>query len=76
MWDATTIVAHSDAKVFVDIDLYSFARIHTELVDRIVNDLFQKHIDSVLRHRTVAQSTDVHTGAHADMFHIRERPDV
>ena len=70
--DAAAIVAHRHTQVVVDIDLDALAGIHLELVDGVVDDLLQQHINTVLGQRTVAQTTDIHTRARPDMLHVRQ----
>ena len=44
--------------------------LHFELVNTVVNYFFQEDIDSVFGMCTVAQPSDIHTGACAYMFHV------
>ena len=74
--DASTIVAHGDTQVLVDIHLDTVARMHLELVDGVVDHLFQQHVDTVLRQGAVAQSADVHTRTGTHMFHITQVTNV
>ncbi len=67
--DAAAEVADLDRRAVAgDLDL--LARAHDELVDRVVDDLLQHHVDAVDRRRAVAEAADVHAGAQAD---VRER---
>ena len=45
--DSTTIVAHGNTQVVLDIDLYALTRIHLEFVDRVVDHLLQQHVDTI-----------------------------
>ena len=47
--DASTIVANGDAQIFIDIDFNPLASLHLKLVNRVVNDLLQQNIDTILR---------------------------
>ena len=73
---ASAIVAHPHPEMVFDIYLNTFSGIHLELVDGVVDDLLQQHIDTVFGQRTVAQSADIHTGAFAHMLHIGEVHDI
>ena len=70
--DAAAVVAHGDAEVVLDGYLYAVAGVHLELVDTVVNNLLQQHVDAVFGQRTVAQASDVHAGAGSHMFHVRQ----
>ena len=69
---AAAVVAHPH-RVVLDRDLDTLAGTHDELVDRVVDDLFQKHVYAVVRLRAVAQLADIHSRAQADMLARRER---
>src|SRR5690606_37850650 len=57
--DAAPVVADLDRRAVAgDLDL--LARAHDELVDRIVDDLLEHHVDAVGRVRAVAEAADVH----------------
>ena len=45
--DASAIVAHRDAEVVVHINLNAVASLHLELVDRVVDNFLQQHVDTV-----------------------------
>ena len=45
--DASTIVAHRNAMIILNVHLNTVACLHLELVDRVVEHLFQQHIDAV-----------------------------
>ena len=66
--NAAAIVADGDAQVVLDGDLDAVARIHLELVDGVVNDFLQQHVDAVFGQRTVAQSADIHSWAQTNML--------
>ena len=69
---ATTIVAHRHTQTVVDVYLYALAGVHLELVDRVVDDLLQQHIDTVLGQLSVAQATDIHTWTCTHVLHVGE----
>ena len=65
--NAAPVVAHRDHIVgHRDLDL--LAGTHDELVDRVVDDLLDEHVDAVVGLRTVAQLADIHAGAQADVL--------
>ena len=65
--NAAPVVAHRDHVVgHRDLDL--LAGTHDELVDRVVDDLLDEHVDAVVGLRTVAQLADIHAGAQADVL--------
>ena len=70
--DAAAIVAHADALVVGDVNLDALAGMHLKLVDRVVDDLLEQHIDTVVVLRAVAQLTDIHTGTQAHVLHITQ----
>ncbi len=74
--DTTAVVADTDAEVVLDVDLYSVACIHLKLINGVVDDLLEQHIDAVFGQRTVAKTSDIHTGTCADMLHIAQMTDV
>ena len=55
-----------------DGDFDALAGIHLELVDTVVDDFFQKYIDTVFGVRAIAELADVHAGTCPHMFHIRQ----
>ena len=59
-----------------DRNLDHLARAHDELVHRVVDSLLDKHVYSVVRLRTVAEFSDIHTRAQPDMLSRREGYDV
>ena len=68
LWDTTTIVTDGDTEMILYRYLNAVARLHLKLVDRVVEDLLQQHIDSVFCGGTVTQATDIHTGTEPDML--------
>ena len=70
--DAAAIVAHAHTQIVHDIDLDAVARLHLELVYRVVYDFFEQYIDAVFGKIAVAQTTDIHTGTRAHVLHVRE----
>ena len=69
---ATAIVAHAHLLVVHHLDFDALASMHLELVDRVVDDLLQEYVDTIVVLSTIAQLTDVHTGAQAHVFHITQ----
>ena len=74
--DASAVVAHRDTQVIVDSNFDTRAGMHLEFVDAVVDNFLQQHIDTVLRQRTVAQTSDVHARTSAYMLHIRQVADI
>ena len=74
--NATAIVADGDAQVIFHVDLYSVASIHLKLVDGIVNDFLEEHIDAVLGQVAITQTPDIHTRSGADVLHVGQVPNV
>ena len=72
MGDAAAIVAHAHTQIVHDIDLDAVARLHLELVYRVVYDFLEQYIDAVFGQIAVAQTTDIHTGTRAHVLHVRE----
>ena len=66
--NATTIVTNRDTKVVFNVDFDAVASLHLKLIDGVVDDLLQQHIDAILGKRAVAQSSDVHTRTQANML--------
>ena len=83
-WYAAAIVAHTDnlARIarFIGIrthgDLYHLTLIHAELIDRVINSLLDKHIDTVIVVLTIAQFTDIHTRTTANMLAVIQVDDI
>ena len=65
--NATAVVAYA-CRVVVDINFNLLARTHDEFVDGVVDNFLDEHINAVVRALSVAELTDVHAGAEADMF--------
>ena len=64
--DAAPVVAHGEgAVVGGDVDAPSEA--HDVLVDGVVHDFLEHHVDAVVGVRTVAHAADVHAGALPDV---------
>ena len=74
--DAASVIADRSRKVFPYLNLYTLAVTLVEFVDTVVDGLLQKHIDAVFGMGSVAQPSDVHTGADADVLHVIEMADV
>ena len=70
--NAAAIVADRDAQVGLDGDFNAVAGLHLELVNAVVDDFLQQHVDAVLREGTVAQSANIHTRAQSDMLCARQ----
>ena len=83
-WYATAIVAHTDnftriarlIGIRMHTDLYHLALIHAELIDRVINSLLDKHIDTVIVVLTIAQFTDIHTRTTANMLAVIQVDDI
>ena len=65
--NATAVVAYA-CRVVVDINFNLLARTHHEFVDGVVDNFLDEHVNAVVRALSVAEFTDVHAGAEADMF--------
>ena len=65
--DAAPEVTHGHGLVF-DGDVDALAETHRELVDGVVDDFLQQHVDAVSLPFAVAQAADIHTGAPPDVF--------
>ena len=44
--------------------------------DAVVNDFLQQHVDTILRMRTIAQFSNIHTGTSTHVLHIRKMSDI
>ena len=62
--------------IIFDIHLNTVASLHLELVDRVVDDFLQQHVDTVFWQRAIAQTSDIHTWTCTNMLHIRQMSDV
>ena len=58
--------------VLYDVNLDTLAESHLELIDTVVDNLLEQHVYTVIALRTVAELSDVHTGAQADVLHVTE----
>ena len=70
---AAAIVTHAyRAMLLPYLDLYinNLAFAHTELVNRVVDGFFDKHVDTVVRVAAVAQFADIHTRPTADVLAV------
>ena len=65
--NTASVVPYGHLPAF-DIDGYGFPEAHRELVNRVVHNLFQKHVYSVTRVVSVPQSSNVHSGPAPDVF--------
>jgi len=74
--DASSVVAHTDTEVLVDVYLDALAGVHLEFIDAVVDDLLQQDVDSVVAMASVAQLSDVHTRSGAYMIHVAQVADV
>ena len=75
--DAASIVADADfAFGKVDGHLDAAAKTRGELIDGVVDYLFNEDVDAVVVGGAVAQFADVHTGAETDMLHVFEVDDA
>ena len=73
--DAASVVSDAD-EIAVDCNIDLAAIPHDELVDGIVDDLFQKDIDAVIMVGAIPQAADVHAGTRPDVFQGGERLDL
>ncbi len=74
--NAAAVVANADAQVVGDVNLEPVAGLHLKLIDRVVDDLLEQHVDAVLGQRTVAQTADIHAGTRTDVLHIAQVANV
>ena len=65
--NTTSVVAHRHI-TFLDVHFDNLTATHHEFVDTIVDNFLQQHIHTVFGLRSVAQTSDVHTGTQADML--------
>ena len=73
--NAAAEVAHRDDVVLDrDVDLAPGA--HDELIDRVIDDLLDQHVDAVVGLRAVAQFADIHARTQADVLAPVEGLDV
>ncbi len=66
--DTTSVIPHPAAAIFFNYDVNPFAIPHDVLVYGIINHLFDKDIDTVIRMRTITQAADIHTGPLANVL--------
>ena len=76
LWDASTVVTHRHSLVLNHLHLDALAGIHLELIDTVVDNLLEQHIDAVLCMAAIAQTTDVHTRTQTDVLHTCQGDDV
>ena len=76
MRNASTIVAYSHTKIVFDVYFYPVASMHLKLVDRVVEHLFEQHVDTIFRQRAIAKTSDIHTRTCAHMLHVAKVSDV
>ena len=74
--NATAIVTQAHAFIIGDIHLDALARIHTELVNGVVDSLLEKNVDTILGVRTVTETSDIHTRTGTDMVNVTQVGDV
>ena len=74
--DATTIVAHRHPQVLIDRHLNTVTGLHLELIDGVVDDFLQQHIDTIFRQGAIAQATDIHTRTGTYMLHVTQMADI
>ena len=72
--NAPPVVAHDHFHP-VNGNVYLVAVAHDELVDGVVDDLLEQHVNAVVIMAPVADPADVHAGAGADVFERGERLD-
>lgn len=66
--DAPSVVADSEEfALWIVGDHHIIAVVHDEFVNAIINDFFKEDVDSVVDMGAIAEASDVHSGAQADM---------
>jgi len=73
--NAPAEIPHAHA-VALDIDFDLLAETHDELVNRVVDDLLQQDVTTVVVVRTGADAPDIHARAQADVLDGGERLDL
>ena len=73
--DATSVVAHLHVAIR-NLHLDPFSLTHHKLVDRVIDRLFQQHVNAVLCVRAVSESPNVHAWAEADVLQRAEGLDA
>ena len=58
--------------VVYDVNLDAFAKAHLELVDTVVDNLFEQYVYTVVALRTIAELTNVHTWTQTDVLYIAQ----
>ena len=66
--NAAAVIAHPAAAVFGYGDVDPLAAAHDKFIDRVIQDLFEKDVDTVIGMRAVAEPADVHARPFADML--------
>ena len=74
--DSAAVVAHAHGLVVFNVYLNPVAGVHLELIDTVVDDLLEQHVDSVFGQRAVAESADIHARSGAHVLHVGEVADV
>ena len=59
--DTTTIVTHTYTLVIGHLNLDTLAGMHLKLVNTVIDDFLQQHVDTIIILRTITQFTNVHT---------------
>ena len=70
--NATSVVANGTRGVVGNVHLNALTETFVKFVYRIVDGFLQQHVDTIIGMRTIAQATDIHTGAQADVIHVFE----
>ena len=70
--DAASVVTDAAAQLVGDAYFDAFSGAHLELVDTVVDDFLEEHVDAVLGMGTVTQSAYVHAGAGTHVLHVGE----
>ena len=76
LWNASSIVTDRHSQVVLYVDFNALSCIHLELVDRVIHNLLEQHVDSILCMGTIAQTPNVHTWTSAHMIHIRQMSNI
>jgi len=71
-WNAPPEIPHGHRPV-LDGDLHLLAVAHDELVNGVINHLFEQDVAPVIVMRTIPDAANVHAGAQPDVLQRRER---
>jgi len=71
---AASEIAHGDRRA-LDVNPHLLAVAHDKFINGVINDLLEQDVAAVLVMGAVADASDVHAGAQADMFERGKRLD-